>query len=271
MDNPNSCLVVSKNRVKKTAEVYTPLCGVNFIWRSVVYAHQKHFMSEEDFRANQKEFMRGKFCKLVNYFFMAYVDVYEPYCGSGNFLEIIYRDKLKFLFFDAKQNNIPLSALKDIRFFFCIINVISSVNAYDIIADNIAISRARCYLIINKVFKRVYGIYLPLSLGKIIAYLLKCKIIHTDTNAMEYIELHLTCDNDGNCSYFFSHEKEYKAIYDKKEYWQTNKRRDEVEFFKKSLFQMGEIFKHYKEVSATIDTSTTEQNIAKVCEYIENK
>lgn len=275
LDNPNSTKYLIFNKTKKgfrakNTEVYTPLVGVRFIVRSCFFDTQKIFNKEDlDNSVKDKvivDYMRGSYSKDINYHFIAFVSTYEYFCGNGNFLEIIYRTKLKALFQDAKQHNIPYKNLKNIQFIYMLMNLISSVYAVDILRDNVILSRARCYIWINKVFKIVFGKPIPLSLARIIDYLLRCMIIHNDTFANEFIHLHLYCDIDGMCHYFFTHHNHYlEKRYDSSCEWQDNDNKN-IQYFKKHITQMKDIYNHYVEVSNTIDSTYSKAIIAKIQE-----
>lgn len=251
----NTGLVVSKQRVDKNAEVYTPREVVEFMWVSSY---------TESLKVNpQKE-------KWQEYWYIATCQTLEPCCGSGNFLESVLRSKLKFAIKSAiivYKNN-----WDDIRAYSTriIVAVMCSLYALELMGDNVEISRARCYLILNRFYKKLNKKHMPYSLAKQIAYLLRLQIQQQDTLSGEYcypfykfylddIELifkqfcyktqkggvWLYCDRNKKWTTCQDKAKEPQDLLDYAE--------QVIEPFRFRIFDFEGIYKLFKEVESTID------------------
>lgn len=246
LKDANGNLVVSKERVKKTAEVYTPLSIVKFMVKSAF----EQIYDEKD-------------SKATRYYKEAFTQCLEPCCGHGNFLEYLTQRKFKSLALAWKANNVDFKLMRKTPMpFFYILNVLDSIDAIDILADNVIVSRNRVFLWTNKVFKKIYGRKMPLSLAKIVAYLLRIKIQHNDTLLGEYCFLRMQCDDKGICSYYFIYYKGNVWLkWDTGEKWIET---DKPNTFSANFMDMKEIYNKFKQVSNTITTDLSSLNIARL-------
>lgn len=192
IEGQDSNLVVNKKRAKDHAEIYTPLPVIKFMYKTQVDNAQKSS------QARGEEFRRD--------LFMAYSGTLEPSCGSGNFLEIIIREKLKALFRSIRENiGVELKYLRysTDALVFMILSV-NSLYGLDLQPDNVIISRNRIFIFIHKTFKRVYGRRMQLSEARIFAYLLRMQIQHN--NALIGLPLYISIKHigGGRIEYYFS-------------------------------------------------------------------
>lgn len=246
LKDANSNLVVSEERVKKTAEVYTPQYIVKFMVQSSL--SKIHNENDSD---------------GTKYYREAFVSCLEPCCGHGNFLEYITQRKFKSLALAWKANKVDFNLMRKTPMpFFYMLNVLDSIDGLDILADNVIVSRNRVFLWTNKVFKKIYGRKMPLSLSKIVAYLLRMKIQHTDTLFGEYCFLRMRCDDKGVCLYYFTHYRNDAWLkYDTNEQWIKS---DTPSDFSASFVDMKEIYNKFKQVRNTIITDLSLSNIARL-------
>lgn len=226
LEDPNSSLIVNEGQKggrANNSEIYTPYYAVKFMWDSAVYScMKKRFNMVIDDKECEDRVRQGRYEPNIDYHIASVVKTCEPCCGHGNFLEYIIRQKFKYMAWSFRQAGLDLKKLRGTSLpFLMMLNVLGSLNAIDILADNVIISRNRIFLWTNKVFKKFYGRKMPLSLSRIIAYLLRMTIIHSDFLFGEHPFFFMRVDENRYVYYWF-----FRAgmVHQHWEFWDTRKK-----------------------------------------------
>lgn len=191
--------VVSKKRSSEQGEVYTPKIVCDFMYKNYIDHHKEQYQ-----HTIQTIDLHNFMCRVL-----------EPCCGHGNFLESIIRTKIKsmFRYFRAGTGG-NLEKFKPYGAYYLFITM-QSLAGIDIMADNVRISRSRMFYFLNRVFKKIYGYYMPLSVARIFAYLLRMQIQHADTLLYDYVFLGVHFKPNFKFTYYFINN----YIKDKESFW----------------------------------------------------
>lgn len=175
--------MVSKERVKQDGEIYTPFNIVKFM---VNNTRQRHIETKNP-NYKDREFNKISFKEMNKVLepqdLMNYINsyIFEPSCGNGNFLEVLYIVKVKDMLRLYRMLNC-LSELKNGNILtLALFKILSTIHAIDILTDNVIISRNRLFHITNRIYKKVHKRFMPYSLAKIFAYLLRINIQQANT------------------------------------------------------------------------------------------
>lgn len=266
-------LVVSKERAKQHAEIYTPKEVVEFMYRSLVsstifyndnFKHIKELLSPQDkeytpfkFKIKGKDFYNrlqaGHFIEIANF------TTLEPSCGSGNFLETIITDKIRLVSYAYRKKG--LYNAKDPSFYLSVFLATSTLYAGDLQPDNVKISRARVFHIISKACKAYYKQKMPLIVAKQFAYLLRMTITHCNFLIDGRIYPILTINAKGEVNYIFKTFAGQWFGYTLNEKWSLNK--DDIHTFTKHFLQMRDVYHHYLKLYYTHTYQTQKADIEK--------
>lgn len=209
--------IVSNKRVKGNGEVYSPY---NVIYFMVNNVRQRHIETNNP-KYKDREFMETSFKDMNKVLepqdFMNYIDsyIFEPSCGSGNFLEMIYTTKVKDMFRLHRQLQCLYALQNDNVLTLALFKILSTIHAIDILADNVVISRNRLFHITNRIYKRVHKRFMPYSLAKLFAYLLRINIQQANTLiSLGYNFTKMKITPNGHILYYFEPNPS-KSWYDK--------------------------------------------------------
>lgn len=256
----DTSLVVSKSRVKKHAEVYTPREAVEFIHKSTLVATLQHHKEYEYIRAKLNSYdkivipFRGRDfynrLEAKDFIKLAELTTLEPCCGSGNFLETIITNKIRFVAYAYKKSG--LYDRGDPSFYLSVFKATSTLYSLDLQPDNVKIARARVFHIIARACRAFYKTPMPLSIARQFAYLLRINIIHGDFLLDKHIYTFYRVTARGEIQYIFKTFAGFETagwLGYGNESW--HKDIDKTELFTKHFLQMREIYQHWAKLHYT--------------------
>lgn len=269
----DSELVVSKARTKKHAEVYTPREGVEFIHKSALVATLKHYKQYEHIHKKLNSYdkivipFRGSDfynrLEAKDFIELAELTTLEPCCGSGNFLETIITDKIRFVAYAYKKKGYYNHC--DPSFYLSCFRVASTLYAGDLQPDNVKISRARVFHIIAKACKRYYKRPMPLSIARQFAYMLRINIIHGDFLLDRRVYCFYMLGAKGEVNYIFKTFAGYDLggwhSYTENETWDLDS--SKCALFTKPFLQMREIYQQWLKLQYTYAYEAQRVNTSK--------
>lgn len=217
--------VVSKDRKGDYGEVYTPHSVVNFMWsEALVYslATNQSISESEYAQKKRKRLYENKVKGIKDYGIFTpdelqrimFCKVLEPSCGHGNFVEVIITDKIRALFRLLKKICPPNEWANDWTL-ANLLGIVFSITALDILKDNVIITRNRMFLIINRVYKKLWGKPMPLSVSKIFAYALRIMVKHCNSLLPTHIHIVPKLDYMRYSFWFYFTDSYLERIYDK--------------------------------------------------------
>lgn len=265
-------LIVNKERTKKHAEVYTPREAVDFMHKSALVATLKHNKEYEYLHAKLNEYQhtipfRGSdfYNRLEarDFIELAELTTLEPCCGSGNFLETIITDKIRFIAYAYRKKNYYNPC--DPSFYLSCFRVASTLYGVDLQPDNVKISRARVFHIIAKACKRYYKRPMPLSIARQFAYMLRINIIHGDTLLDRRVYCFYMLTARGEIKYIFKTFAGFALggwhSYTENDTWDLDSSKTHI--FTKHFLQMRDIYQHWAKLQYTYGYEQQRVNIKK--------
>lgn len=257
----DTTLVVSKARAKKHAEVYTPREAVEFMHKSALVAtlqHNKEYnYLHEKLKSPNRLFIPFKGGDFYNrleardFIELAELTTLEPCCGSGNFLETIITDKIRFVAYAYRKKGYYNPC--DPSFYLSCFRVASTLYGIDLQPDNVKISRARVFHIIAKACKRYYKRPMPLSIARQFAYMLRINIIHGDTLLDRRVYCFYKLTAKGEINYIFKTFAGFDLggwhSYTENDTWDLDS--SKCALFTKHFLQMREIYQHWAKLQYT--------------------
>lgn len=269
----DSELVVSKERTKKHAEVYTPREAVEFMHKSALVATLQHHKEYEYIHKKLNSYnniaipFRGSdfYNRLEarDFIDLAELTTLEPCCGSGNFLETIITDKIRFVAYAYRKKGYYNPC--DPSFYLSCFRVASTLYAIDLQPDNVKISRARVFHIIAKACKRYYKRPMPLSIARQFAYMLRINITHGDTLLDRRVYCFYTLNAKAEINYIFKTFAGFSIGgwhgYTENETWDLDTNKTHI--FSKHFLQMREIYQHWLKLHYTYTYEAQRVNIGK--------
>ena len=267
-------LVVNKERTKKHAEVYTPREAVDYIHKSALVAtlqyHKQYEYIHNKLNSNDKSMItlfkgRDFYNRLEarDFIELAELTTLEPCCGSGNFLETIITDKIRFIAYAYKKKGYYNPC--DPSFYLSCFRVASTLYAIDLQPDNVKISRARVFHIIAKACARYYKRPMPLSIARQFAYMLRINIIHGDFLLDRRVYCFYMLGAKGEVNYIFKTFAGYNLggwhSYTENETWDLDSNNTHI--FTKPFLQMRDIYQHWAKLQYTYAYEAQRVNIQK--------
>lgn len=268
----DSELAVSKARTKKHAEVYTPREAVEFIHKSALVATLQYHKQYEYLHKKLNSYnniaipFRGSDfynrLEAKDFIELAELTTLEPCCGSGNFLETIIADKIRFVAYAYRKKGYYNPC--DPSFYLSVFKATSTLYSLDLQPDNVKIARARVFHIIARACRAFYKTPMPLSIARQFAYLLRINIIHGDFLLDRRIYTFYRVTARGEIQYIFKTFAGFETagwLGYSNESW--HKDIDKTELFTKHFLQMRDIYQHWAKLYYTYTYEAQRVNIEK--------